>query len=125
MKLATNHSAAARGLLAALLFGAAQLAYAHAHPTHQAPAADATVALTQDSVALDFYDALEPAFSSIQVTDAHGQSVTAAPAAVDPRDTKHMSVALKPLAPGVYTVKWTAVAADTHRTQGHYSFTAK
>ncbi|QCP51984.1 copper resistance protein CopC [Trinickia violacea] len=28
-------------------------------------------------------------------------------------------------APGVYTISWVAVAADGHRTQGHYSFTVK
>ncbi|MGN6665976.1 MAG: copper resistance protein CopC, partial [Trinickia sp.] len=26
---------------------------------------------------------------------------------------------------GVYTVHWTAVAFDGHRTQGHYAFTVK
>jgi methionine-rich copper-binding protein CopC len=36
-----------------------------------------------------------------------------------------MSVALPDLAPGVYKVQWTAVAADGHRTQGHYNFTVK
>jgi methionine-rich copper-binding protein CopC len=76
-------------------------------------------------VAIDFDDELEPAFSSISVTDAQGKSVVRDKAVVDPTNAKHMSVALNPLSPGVYAVSWVAVAADGHRTQGHYSFTVK
>ncbi|WP_118182676.1 copper resistance CopC family protein [Paraburkholderia phosphatilytica] len=114
-----------RGALAALAFSTAQLAYAHAYPTHQSPAAGATVTTSQQDVAIDFDDGLESAFSSIAVTDANQQSVTKGRAIVDPSNPKHMSVELNPLEPGVYTVAWVAVANDGHRTQGHYSFTAK
>jgi copper resistance protein C len=114
-----------RGALAALAFTAAQLAYAHAYPTHQSPAAGATVPTSQQNVAIDFDDGLESAFSSIAVTDANNQPVTKGKAVVDPSNTKHMSVELNPLKPGVYNVAWVAVANDGHRTQGHYSFTAK
>ncbi|TKC82991.1 copper resistance protein CopC [Trinickia terrae] len=67
----------------------------------------------------------EPAFSSIAVTDASGKSVVSGKSAVDASNAKHMSVALAALTPGVYTVAWVAVAADGHRTQGHYTFTVK
>jgi copper resistance protein C len=114
-----------RGALAVFAFSVAQLAYAHAYPTHQSPAAGATVATSQQDVAIDFDDGLEPAFSSIAVTDANKQSVTKGKAVVDASNPKHMSVELNPLKPGVYNVAWVAVANDGHRTQGHYSFTAK
>ncbi|RBJ68526.1 copper resistance protein CopC, partial [Pseudomonas sp. MWU12-2534b] len=61
----------------------------------------------------------------IAVTDAQGHAVTSGKAEVDASNRKHMSVALNPLAPGVYTVAWVAVALDGHRTQGHYAFTVK
>lgn len=121
MKLQTT----ARGVVAALLIAACQLAQAHAYPTHQAPGAGATVTTSQKDVAIDFDDGLEPAFSSITVTDAQGQAVTSGKAVVDPSNRKHMSVGLNTLTPGVYTVAWFAVADDGHRTQGHYSFTVK
>jgi methionine-rich copper-binding protein CopC len=121
MKLQTLARAAA----AVLIASACQLAHAHAYPSHQAPSAGSTVPTSQKDVSIEFDAGIEPAFSSIAVTDAQGKSVTAGKAAVDPSDKKHMSVGLNPLAPGVYTVSWVAVADDGHRTQGHYTFTAK
>ncbi|RQH06560.1 copper resistance CopC family protein [Paraburkholderia dinghuensis] len=115
----------ARAAVAALMIASCQFALAHAHPTHQAPAAGATVTTAQTDVAIDFDDALEPAFSSIAVTDAKGNAVTSGKAAIEPSNRKHMSVGLNPLTPGLYTVAWVAVAADGHRTQGHYAFTVK
>jgi methionine-rich copper-binding protein CopC len=125
MKNALVNSSLARGLVAALTLTVAQLAHAHAYPTHQAPSAGATVSTSQKDVAIDFDDGLEPAFSAITVTDAQGKPVTSAKAVVDPANKKHMSVALNPLTPGDYTVAWVAVAEDGHRTQGHYTFTVK
>ncbi len=116
---------AARVIAVPLLFAACQLAEAHAYPVHQMPAAGATVPAATKEVAIDFDDALEPAFSSITVTDASGKTISEGKASVDPAHTKHMSVALDTLAPGVYAVAWVAVAADGHRTQGHYNFTVK
>ncbi|WP_233864365.1 copper resistance CopC family protein [Paraburkholderia adhaesiva] len=121
MKLHTT----ARAAVAALMIVICQVALAHAHPTHQAPAAGATVTTTQTEVAIDFDDALEPSFSSIAVTDSKGNTVTSGKAVVDPANKKHMSVGLNPLTPGLYTVAWIAVASDGHRTQGHYTFTVK
>ncbi|TDN61445.1 copper resistance protein CopC [Paraburkholderia sp. BL10I2N1] len=125
MKTSWLNSSVARGLVATLTLTVAHLAHAHAFPTHQAPSAGSSVSTSQKDVAIDFDDGLEPAFSSIAVTDSQGKSVTSNKAVVDPSNTKHMSVALKPLAPGVYTVAWVAVATDGHRTQGHYTFTVK
>ena len=121
MKLNTT----VRAVVGALLIAGCEFAHAHAYPTHQAPAAGATVPASQQDVAIDFDDGLEPEFSSITVTDAHGNAVARDKAVVDPSNRKHMSVALKPLEPGVYTVSWVAVADDGHRTQGHYNFTVK
>lgn len=115
----------ARMVAGALTLAAAQFAHAHASPTHQVPPAGAIVAATQNEVAIEFDDSLEPAFSSIDVTDAQGKSVTRGKATVDKANQKHMSVALSALSPGKYTVTWVAVASDGHRTQGHYAFTVK
>jgi methionine-rich copper-binding protein CopC len=114
-----------RALAAAAALALAQSALAHAYPKHRTPSAGATVSAAQTQVSIEFDDALEPAFSSLQVADSAGKSVTSAKSSVDASDKKHMTVALEPLKPGAYTVTWVAVAADGHRTQGHYTFTVK
>lgn len=113
-----------RGALALALAGTAHIALAHALPKLQNPGPGATVSAPHE-VAIDFGEALEPTFSKLIVTNAQGTQVNAAKSTVDTNDRKHMSVALPDLAPGVYKVQWTAVAADGHRTQGHYNFTVK
>lgn len=125
MKINLSSISRARILAGALTLAAVQFAYAHAYPTHQVPPAGATVAATQNEVVIDVDDSLEPAFSSIDVTDAQGKSVIRGKSAVDAANRKRMSVALGALSPGKYTVAWVAVAADGHRTQGRYAFTAK
>jgi copper resistance protein C len=120
MKLATLRTA-----IASLALLTAQLAWAHAYPTHQEPSAGSTAPATLNAVVIDFDDGLEPAFSSIEVTDAQGKSVIREKAKVDASNSKRMSVALNALTPGKYSVVWVAVAADGHRTTGHYSFDVK
>lgn len=116
---------AARACAAAFALTCAQWAFAHAHPKQQTPGAGATVGVDQKQVSIEFDDTLEPAFSSLQVTDAAGKSVTSGKSSVDAKDRRHMFVALDALKPGSYTVSWVAVAADGHRTQGHYAFVVK
>lgn len=117
-------SSLVRGALALAFIGAAQFAFAHALPKVQQPGPGATVSAPRE-VAIDFGEALEPTFSKLIVTNAQGTQVNTEKSVVDASDKKHMSVALPTLAPGVYKVQWTAVAADGHRTQGHYNFTVK
>lgn len=114
----------ARGIVAVCFVAAAPLALAHAMPKQQTPAPNATVGAPHE-VSIEFSEGLEAAFSTLTVTDAHGKPVTSAKSSVDASDKKHLSVALGELAPGAYQVKWTAVADDGHRTQGHYTFNVK
>ncbi|WP_071332133.1 copper homeostasis periplasmic binding protein CopC [Burkholderia contaminans] len=114
-----------RGALAALGFVVIQAAHAHALPKTQEPAANATLSVAPHAVTIGFSEALEPAFSSIAVTDSHGQSVVDGKSSVDAGNRKRMQVALTNLTAGTYTVAWIAVASDGHRTQGHYAFTLK
>ncbi|MEJ8799160.1 copper homeostasis periplasmic binding protein CopC [Trinickia caryophylli] len=113
-----------RAFAAAMLFAAAQLAQAHAHMTRAEPAVGAAVAAPKQ-VTLEFDDALEPAFSSVEVTDAAGKTVTSGKSRIDGHDKKRMSVDLETLTPGTYRVKWVAVAADGHRTERSYTFDVK
>ena len=65
---------------------------------------------------------LEPAFSTIEVTDAHGRRVDAGPARVDAQDRAVLRVPLARIGPGDYTAAWRVVSLDTHATEGHFVF---
>ncbi|AMV41524.1 copper homeostasis periplasmic binding protein CopC [Paraburkholderia caribensis] len=107
-----------------VLLAVASNAFAHATPTSRDPGPDAEVAAPA-AVTIHFSEPLEPAFSKLALVDANNKPVAPAASQVDPQDTKTMHLALQPLAPGRYTVQWTAVAEDGHRTKGSYAFSAK
>lgn len=99
-------------------------AFAHVFPKHQEPGAGASASAPK-VVRIQFDGALEPAFSTLTVTDAAGKDVEAAKSSVDTAHPEVMSVSLPSLAPGKYGVHWVAVAADGHRTHGDYTFEVK
>jgi methionine-rich copper-binding protein CopC len=99
-------------------------ALAHVHPQQQTPAAGATLA-SPPAVSITFDGTLEPAFSTLTVTDSSGKAVQTGKAHVDDARPKVLSVPLPALAPGRYTVHWSAVAPDGHRTHGDYTFSVK
>jgi len=111
-------------VVGALCLGSIGQAWAHAQPETQTPGAGAVVSAPQE-VRITYDEALEPAFSSLIVSDAQGKQVNSAKAEVDATTHKTMRVALPALPAGVYQVKWVAVADDGHRTQGSYKFTVK
>jgi len=114
----------ASAVVSALFLGSIGHAWAHAHPETQTPLAGAVVSAPQE-VRITYDEALEPAFSSLIVSDAQGKQINSAKAEIDATTHKTMRVALPTLPPGVYQVKWVAVADDGHRTQGSYKFTVK
>ncbi len=112
---------AAAAILA--LLGASQ-AWAHARLTACDPATNATVSAPR-TLHLEFSEALARKFSTVSLSDAGGHPV--ALALLDSKDARAMDAALRaPLAPGHYTVSWTAVSSDDgHRKTGSYSFTVR
>jgi copper resistance protein C len=112
--------------LAALLAGMtfAGAVFAHVFPQKQEPGAGVTVA-SPAQVRVLFDGPLEPAFSSLTVTDASGKQVNTQKSAVDEHQPAVITVPLPSLAAGHYTVHWVAVASDGHRTHGDYAFDVK
>lgn len=105
---------------------AATAASAHPKLVTGNPAADAKVAASPKELRLSFNEDLVPKFSGVEVKNKQGQKVKIGAAAVDSVDKKQLVIPLPtPLAQGVYKVDWHAVAADTHRIHGSYSFTVK
>jgi hypothetical protein len=110
-------------LLLLLLLAAAPSAEAHAFLDHADPGVGSSLSKAPTAITLKFTEELEPAFSSVEVTDQSGRRVDASDAKVDPKDASQLHATLKPLTPGTYKVIWHVVSVDTHRTEGQFTFT--
>ena len=106
----------------ALASCAASSARAHAFLDHASPAVGSSVATSPPVATLWFTQDLEPAFSSVTVTDQAGQRVDLGNAQVPQGSQSELQVGLKPLPPGTYTVSWRVLSVDTHPTEGTFTF---
>ena len=123
LTLGNTSTIALLSLSASLLFGIAE-AEAHASLVKSEPAKNFSGAAPQ-TIMLHFDDELVPKVSTFKVTDIDGHAV--AVTAVDTKDSKALAATpAKPLAPGLYTVAWTAASTeDGHKMTGTFSFTVK
>ena len=98
-------------------------ALAHALLLRSNPAANAVLEKAPVQVELFFSEALEPQLSSVRVIDSNNSSVDAGDVRVDSADPTRITVSLRSLPNGVYTVTWKAVSAvDGHQTVGTFPF---
>jgi copper resistance protein C len=117
-----------KGLLAPLILATCILAAAvapanaHAFLDHASPAVGSVLPAAPAAVTIWFTQDLEPAFSSVTVTNQAGQRVDLGNVQVPPGHPDELQVGLKPLPAGTYTVSWHVVSVDTHPTQGTFSF---
>jgi methionine-rich copper-binding protein CopC len=95
---------------------------AHAFLDHAVPAVGSAVHAPPSQVRLWFTLELEPAFSTVQVSDATGKRVDQGDARVDGTDATLLIVSVPALAPGRYRVTWRVLSVDTHATAGDFSF---
>jgi methionine-rich copper-binding protein CopC len=98
------------------------LAGAHAFLERAEPRVGSTVRTPPAEVRLWFSERLEPAFSSVQVVDTTGHQVDKGDVQVDPAAPKQLRVALPPLPPGTYMVRWRVLSVDSHVTEGKFTF---
>ena len=112
--------------LTAVIMGAAAvgvgIAGAHAFPNAEQPLVGSTVAAPPSAVTITYDAPIESLFAKLDVVNSSNEEQDDGPAAVGP-DHRTLSVKLKPLQPGDYTVTWAVVAEDGHRTEGSYDFT--
>lgn len=111
----------AAGLLAGAML-APPPACAHAFPSAERPPAGSTLSAAPQEVTITFDAPIESLFATLRVVDDSGHDEAAGAPRVGAR-RRELSVALKSLGPGDYTVKWAVVAEDGHRTEGSYTFT--
>lgn len=109
-------------ILCAVALANPSIAHAHAELRRVSPEADSTVSEAPHEVTLLFSEALEPAFSSADVTDDSGTRVDRGKAEVSGSTIR---VGLTTLPPGSYRVHWKAVSTDTHRAEGSFIFNVR
>jgi copper resistance protein C len=95
---------------------------AHAFLEHSDPPVGGKVHSAPAAVRIWFTEAIEPAFSSIQVFDATGKQVDKKDTHTDPSNRSLLGVSLQRLGPGTYKVAWRVVSVDTHVTNGDFTF---
>ena len=102
----------------------ASAAFAHAQLEKAAPPVGGTVASASE-IRLEFSEGVEPKFTKVSLTGPNG----VAPLGAARTESGNQAVLIvpisRPLSAGVYTVRWQAVSADTHHTQGTFEFTVK
>jgi methionine-rich copper-binding protein CopC len=107
------------GIIPLLLWLATGEAAAHAHLDHADPQVGNTVATAPKEVTLWFTQKLEPAFSTITVTNAAGERVDTGKARVS---GNQMSISLGSGGSGTYQVNWHVLSVDTHTSEGNFTF---
>lgn len=108
--------------LVLLTFGGPARIEAHAFLEQAAPGVGSTVKGSPEKVSIQFTEAVEPAFSKIQVFNAAGKEVDKRDVHVDRSAQNRLQVSVPSLTPGTYTVVWRVVSVDTHVTNGKFDF---
>lgn len=115
-----------RRLLFIALFGIIpSVALAHAYLVKSVPAGRATLFSSPGKIQLWFNERLEPKYSSASVYDPDGKRVDADDDQVSTEDPKRLSVALKQLPAGRYTVKFRVLSVDGHVVEQSFPFTIR
>ena len=100
-------------------------AWPHASLVRSSPAARATLTRSPERVDVWFNERIEPKFSRVSVLDHQGQAVDTGEMAIGPDDARKLSVRVRPLRPGVYTVRFRVLSVDSHVVEGQFQFTVR
>lgn len=108
-------------LLLAML-GLASPAFAHAFLERASPPVGSKLPTAPPAVTIIFTEGVEPAFSTIEVRDSRGIQVDRSDLHRSGSEGRQLTVSLPKLPAGQYTVTWHATSVDTHKTEGHFTF---
>jgi methionine-rich copper-binding protein CopC len=97
-------------------------AFAHAFLEHASPPVGSELSVSPPAVTITFTEGVEPAFSTIEVRDSHGIRVDKSDLHPTGSEGRQLTVSLPKLPAGQYAVTWHATSVDTHKTEGHFSF---
>jgi copper transport protein len=111
------------GMMLLACFSITQPVFAHAELVSSTPEANARLGRAPAQIALLFSEEIDPNFSRISVLNTQGVQVDNSDSKVDPAERTRLTVSLRSLPDGVYTVVWRVVSADDgHLTEGSYPF---
>ena len=103
--------------------GLSGVALGHAEYESSNPPANGILPDPPASVAVTLTEPIRPGAGSIRVTNVSGDRVDVGPVNVSSPSARTMSVGIRSIRPGVYTVTWSAISAvDGHFTAGSFSF---
>lgn len=112
-------------LLFAIFCLTPSVASAHAYLVKSVPAGRATLFSSPGQIQLWFNERLEPRYSSASVYNPDGKRVDKDNAQVSADDPKQLSVALKQLQAGRYTVRFRVLSVDGHVIEQSFPFTIR
>lgn len=99
------------------------LSEAHAVLVHTFPGQGQRLDKGPPWVEVQFNEPVTAAFTPMIVRDTQGQRMDAGDAEVDPLDPTRVSVSLKPLPEGLYTIVYRVTSLDGHPIEGTVAFT--
>ena len=105
----------------AFLVAASGPASPHAFVEASVPADRSTVREAPGEVTVRFTESVELEFSRITVKSGTGETMSTGPVRQPAGNT--LTVGLKALGPGSYTIEWRVLSVDTHVTDGVLRFT--
>lgn len=103
---------------------AAAPAFAHAQLEKATPPVGGTVS-SPSEIRLEFSEGVELKFTKVSLSGPGGPAPLGAEKTAPGNQAVLIVPIAKRLSPGVYTVRWQAVAVDSHHTQGTFEFTVK
>ena len=110
-------------LVAPILMASMGTTFAHAYLQSASPPVDSTITQPPKEVTIVFTGAIEPQFSTIEVTGQDGKRVDNAKPHLIATDATRLAVGVGSLSSQAYTVVWHATSVDTHKTEGQFQFT--
>ncbi|MBS2139705.1 CopC domain-containing protein YobA [Escherichia coli] len=100
--------------------------WAHAHLTHQYPAANAQVTAAPQAITLNFSEGVETGFSGAKITGPKNENIKTLPAKRNEQDQKKLMVPLADsLKPGPQLVDGRGVSGDGQKKKGITTVTRK
>ncbi|MDR5751346.1 MULTISPECIES: copper resistance protein CopC [unclassified Caballeronia] len=101
------------------------IALAHGRLKSAEPPVNGTVSAAPSALRLTFNEDLEPAFSTVKLTDGSGAAIGGEKAKVDAENKRVLTLGVPKLPAGTYSVQWAVMTGDSHKAKGTYKFSVK
>jgi copper resistance protein C len=99
------------------------LAFAHAKLVDSFPGKGQTLTGSPVEIHLTFNEHVEPRYCRIKLVSDGGKNFDADRPSADKTKANAIVAAVPVLRPDTYSVRWTAVGSDGHKTHGDFKFT--